>query len=481
MEKPSDLTNTLKFTPDQSIDLSPDKLLKIINNLPGLVYCVRNDDSWTIEFISQGNENLHGCSIKQPIDSSFFHCQNRIHPEDLPHIRKFVDLALDAHKPFQIVFRAKTASGDYKWLYERGSGVYDETGNLIYIVGFAIDFTQRKQAEERLHQEIYRLRSSVLENSGFRSLVGKSIAMQSVYDFIIKSAATDSNVIIYGESGSGKELVAREIHACSKRHQANIVTVNCGAIPESLLEAEFFGYRKGSFTGAVADKEGFIAAANGGTLFLDEVGEISQAMQVKLLRVLQSKEYMPLGSNKPEKVDFRLISATNKDMQTEVKNGNIRKDFYYRIHVLAVNLPPLRNRKEDIPLLVHHFINLKTSGKSAPVFSDKDMIKFLKYDWPGNVRELENAVERHLAMIETDFLSIENFSQQNNDQPINFTSMPDEQSLPKMVEALEKRVIFQTLKKCLWNRSQTAAALGVDRKTLYNKIKAYHLDKLKAQ
>lgn len=462
---------------DHFFDLSRDNLLKIINHLPGMVYCVRNDASWTEMFVSQGSENLHGFSQNPPINASFLHCQNRIHPEDLPRIRQHIDVALEAQKPFQVVFRAKTAEGTYKWLFERGSGIYDEAGVLIYIVGFAIDFTQRKEAEERLHQEIYRLRANVLETSGFRSLVGKSGAMQKVYDFIIKAAATDSNVIIYGESGSGKELVAREIHICSKRSHGNMVTVNCGAIPENLLEAEFFGYQKGAFTGAMADKKGFIAAADGGTLFLDEVGDISQAMQVKLLRVLQSKEYMPLGSNTPRRADFRLISATNKDLQAEMKKGFVRTDFYYRIHVLAVAVPPLRERKEDVPLLVHHFINLKSTDRSAPAFSDNDMMCYRQYDWPGNVRELENVVERHLAMIETDILPMESLSSHEPADSNYSIPVPEGTSLSAMVQSLEKRVIHETLQKYRWNRSRAASALAIDRKTLYNKIKAYGLDR----
>ncbi len=461
---------------DTAFDLSRDNLLKIIHHLPGMVYCVRNDPSWTQEFISQGSEDLHGCAAGPPVNPSFSQCENRIHPEDLPRIRQHIDVALAARKPFQVVFRAKTAEGGYKWLYERGSGVYDTAGDLTHIVGFAIDFTQRKQAEERLHQEIYRLRASVLEKSGFGSLVGKSRAMQRVYDFIIKAGATDSNVIIYGESGSGKELVAREIHHCSRRSRADMVTVNCGAIPENLLESELFGYKKGAFTGAVSDKQGFIAAANGGTLFLDEVGEVSPAMQVKLLRVLQSKEYMPIGSNRPEKADFRLICATNKDLHTEMNQGFIRKDFYYRIHVLAIDLPALRERKDDIPLLVNHFINLKSSDKSAPAFSQIDMEKFQQHDWPGNVRELENAVERQLAMIETDLLPMDPSTPREMERSGTPVSISDKPSLPGMVAALEKRVILDTLQQCRWNRTLTAAVLGIDRKTLYNKIRIFQLD-----
>jgi transcriptional regulator with PAS, ATPase and Fis domain len=229
--------------------------------------------------------------------------------------------------------------------------------------------------------------------------------MQAVYDLILKASASNASVIIFGESGSGKELVARAIHQLSDRRTGNFVAVNCGAIPKDLMEREFFGHLKGAFTGANADKGGFLDSADGGTLFLDEIGEIKQEIQVKLLRVLDGVGYTPLGGIKLKKSNFRVIAATNRDLVKLVKGGRMREDFFYRIRILPIQLPPLRERKEDIPLLIDHFLAVLAKGKQGPMHLPVRVREAMEtYNWPGNVRELQNVLHTYITLGKLDLM-----------------------------------------------------------------------------
>ena len=262
------------------------------------------------------------------------------------------------------------------------------------------DITSRKQAEvallesrENLQKENIRLRSSIRERYRFCDIIGKSQGMQEVYEFILQAADTQANVIIYGESGTGKELVAKAIHEISDRGQKGFVTVHCGAIPETLMESEFFGYKKGAFTGANTDRRGYLDEADGGTLFLDEIGEIGLNMQVKLLRAISRDGYTPVGSNVIKNADVRIIAATNRNLRDLIKKGAMREDFFYRIHILPIYLPPLRERKDDLPLLVDHFLQMY--DRNHPPLPGHVAESLLNYDWPGNVRELQNVLHRY--------------------------------------------------------------------------------------
>lgn len=294
--------------------------------------------------------------------------------------------------------------------------------------------------------------------------------MQDMYESIVNAAETNANAVLYGESGTGKELVAREIHQMSSRKTHMFVAVNCGAIPENIIESEFFGYKKGAFTGAYADKPGYLDFADGGTLFLDEVGEINLNMQVKLLRIIDNGDYIPLGSNVSRKTDVRIIAATNRNLRGLIKEGLIREDFFYRIHIIPIHLPPLRERKEDIPLLIDHF--LKMHGDPRKNVERIQMDQFLDYDWPGNVRELQNVVHRYISMKKLDFSG----SSGTGKNVLQSQPVPEDVGLASLLDSYEKEVIQKTLIKYQWHRGKAAEALGINRKTLFTKIIRYGLD-----
>jgi PAS domain S-box-containing protein len=349
------------------------------------------------------------------------------------------------------------------------------------VIASFLDITARKQAEaalresrEHLQKENIYLRSSIKERYRFGDIIGKSPSMQEVYEFILKAAANPANVIIYGESGTGKELVARAIHEMSDRSVRKFVTVNCGAIPENILESEFFGYKKGAFTGAHANKPGYLDYADGGTLFLDEVGEIGLSMQVKLLRAIEGGGYMPVGSNQIKNSDVRIVAATNRNLKELVKHGQMREDFFYRIHILPIYMPSLRERKEDLPLLIDHFMHMQ--NKHHPPLTGKVMEALHAYDWPGNVRELQNVLHRFLTLKKLDFMGNLPIDKDQIDPLINQEDT-GESGIQSTMETLEKKLIQKILFRHRWHRGRTAQALGINRKTLFMKMKKYGLVK----
>ena len=309
----------------------------------------------------------------------------------------------------------------------------------------------------------------------FGLIIGKSPAMQAVYEQIVNVAATDSNVLICGESGTGKELVAQTIHNLSHRKAKEFVAVNCGAIPESLFESEFFGSRKGAFTGAIMDKQGYFDRAHKGTLFLDEVGELLPAMQVKLLRALQDKEYHALGDAATKSVDVRIIAATNRDMLEQLRQGAIRKDFFYRIRVIVINLPPLRERKEDVPLLIDAFLKEYGDDHNCTTLPPHLVTALCSYHWPGNIRELQNELQRYVVEQRLEFIG----GYHSDGAELPLLSSDDAElegrSLHEIVEACEKHVIARVLEQNQGHTDQTAAMLKIPLRTLYGKIKKYHL------
>jgi transcriptional regulator with PAS, ATPase and Fis domain len=344
------------------------------------------------------------------------------------------------------------------------------------------DITERKLAEESLRQtekhlreENELLRSSLHERYRFGDIIGRSAAMQRVYELILNAAATDANVIIYGESGTGKELVARAIHETSGRKTGSFVPVNCGAIPETLMESEFFGHRKGAFTGAIIDKHGFLDLADGGTLFLDELGEVGQTMQVKLLRVIDGGGYTPIGDSQVKLPDVRIVAATNRDVAEQVRQGAVREDFFYRIHVIPVHLPSLRERKEDIPMLVDHFVEKFGKGRNLPPVPPRIVEMLNAHDWPGNVRELQNTVYRYLTLKTIDFAGAVRRPSAEM-RPGGFPETPaGAGNLEAMVESYEKHLILKSLAREGWQRERTADALGIHRKTLFSKMRKHGL------
>lgn len=305
----------------------------------------------------------------------------------------------------------------------------------------------------------------------FGEMVGKSQVMQPVYKNLIRAAESQENVILYGETGTGKELAARTIFQMSEHHTREFVSVNCGAIQENLFEAQFFGYRKGAFTGADRDTPGYFDQAQGGTLFLDEIGELTLSMQIKLLRVLNDNTYTPVGATTSRTADARIIAATNRELRQLIHVGKIREDFFHRIHVIALEIRPLRQRKNDIPLLIEHFLKQHTPPDAPlPVLPAKILDRFYAYSWPGNVRELFNELRRYLTTGEVELAGRSpTDSPEMNDVPF----LLDGLTLTEAVEAFEQSYITRVLQQHQGQKISAAKALGVDRKTLYNKLKKY--------
>lgn len=339
------------------------------------------------------------------------------------------------------------------------------------------DISWRKTLEtlehktQQLEVENRTLRASLTERHHFGPLIGKSPTMQRVYERIIQAATSDETVIIYGETGSGKELVARTIFDLSKQYTQTFVAVNCGALQESLFESQFFGYRKGAFTGAERNMTGYFDRARGGTLFLDEIGELTPTMQAKLLRVLQDGEYTPLGATEARIADVRIIAASNQELRALKTAGRIREDFFQRIHVLTIDLPPLRYRKMDIPLLTMHFLKQQTSsGETPPLFPPELIERFFDYDWPGNVRELFNELRRYLAIGEVELSGESHLIGQSSDELlVAFEQMTHTEAMT----SFERLLLNRVLEICQGNRSQAARQLELDRRTLQRKLAKY--------
>jgi DNA-binding NtrC family response regulator len=323
--------------------------------------------------------------------------------------------------------------------------------------------------KRRLVTENIQLRQQIEELLVPDDVVGESPAIKKVMEMVNTVAKTDSTVMILGESGTGKELIARAIHSRSSRRYFPIITINCGAYPEGLLESELFGHEKGSFTGAMYRRKGKLEMADKGTLFLDEIGNISEKMQMDLLRVIETKKFTRLGGDKTIDVDFRVISATNKDLEKAMKEGSFREDLYYRLNVFSILLPPVRERRSDIPLIANYFLRkyAESMNKNVAHFSPQAMEMFTRYDWPGNIREMRNVIERATAVAKTNQIQVEDLS-----FPFPAPSTP---SGRESLEEVEKVHIMKILNQTKGNIAQAADILQISRLTLYNKIEKYHL------
>ena len=353
---------------------------------------------------------------------------------------------------------------------------------ILVIINRAIDF-QKLQKENTL------LKMQLKKKYRFKGLIGNSPQMNKIYELIEKVADTDSTILITGESGTGKEVVAKTIHYNSLRTNGPFIPINCAAIPKDLIETEMFGHEKGAFTGATNTRIGRFELANNGTIFLDEIGELEPSLQVKILRVLQEREFERVGGVKTIKVDVRVIAATNRDLEKAVREGKFREDLFYRLNVIPIHMPPLRKRLEDIPLLMDHFIHeiCKKRNRNPLKFSKEAMDCLLEYRWPGNVRELENLIERLSILVSGDIVSIsdlpERFIKKCIPDEMESSSCLQEQSVPaitipqdgmnlnKVVDEVERSLIMQALEKTGWIKSKAANVLGLNRTTLIEKMK----------
>ncbi len=356
-------------------------------------------------------------------------------------------------------------------------GVYDyiikpvEMDIMIRMVERALEHSRLKSENERLHRELGR-------QYGLESLVGKSARMLEVYGLVHRVAQGTTTVLLRGESGTGKELVARAVHYASSRRNEAFVVVSCAALPETLLESELFGHEKGAFTGALGQKPGLFELADGGTLFLDEIGDLSAATQTKLLRVVQEKEFQRVGGTTPIRVDVRFVSATNRDLEEGVRKGSFREDLYYRINVVPIDLPPLRERREDIPLLAKHFLDKHRGQSGVKHISEEAMDLLKRYGWPGNVRELENAVERGIVLCDGDALVAGDLP-----DPLRAPPAAEEEartmeglSLKKAKDRFEASFVKHALERTRGNVSLAARTIGLSRRHFYEKLKVLGLD-----
>jgi two-component system, NtrC family, response regulator AtoC len=341
---------------------------------------------------------------------------------------------------------------------------------------------QRSLDHCRLLRENTKFREELKSKDEWSPLVGSSPAMLEVYKLVARVSESKSTVLLQGESGTGKELIARAIHGNSPRRDKPFVPVNCGALPDTLLESEMFGYEKGAFTGAVGTKTGLFESANGGTLFLDEVGELGQALQVKLLRVMQDHEVRRVGGTHSIKVDVRIIAATNRDLEQFVKEGKFRDDLFYRLNVVRITLPSLTERQEDIPMLAHHFLQKCAAGTTTAVrgFHPDTMDILKRYRWPGNVRELENAIERAVSLSHGPLLTPDDLPAAIHQVPIRADAKPESPEATEPVcltlEEVEKRHLLRVLKETKGNKVKASKILGIDRRTLYRMAERFGLD-----
>lgn len=358
---------------------------------------------------------------------------------------------------------------------KRGAFYFFEKPIFSNLERFITIIRQALKTQE-MEREIDFLRKEVSEKYSFPNIIGNHPKMFEVFEIIRRVAETDTTILIQGESGTGKDLIAKTIHYNSLRKENPLVTLNCGALTESLLTSELFGHTKGAFTGAIKDTIGRFQAADGGTLVLDEIGEIPINLQKALLRVIEEKEFERVGDNRSIKVDVRIISATNRNLQQEVVKGNFREDLYYRLSIVPIRIPPLRERVSDIPLLVNHFLKKYHKGKDSTIRMEPEVVEQLKtFSWPGNIRELANTIQQMMVLCRKNTITIDDLPPQLFSKEDNIKKKEGKIDLSKMVSGLEKKWILNKLKETDWNQEKAAKLLGITRKMLTNRINKYHI------
>lgn len=458
---------------ERNIRESERRLSTLMNNLPGMAYrIVKDDNGWHVEFVSQGCGQIFGYEPSYFIGRDAMDLKRLIHPDDLSRVVDKILSAVAGMTAFSNEYRIISAEDETKWVFDKAEVVSRHTDGSRCIEGFMADFTVYKKMEEKLKNENLVLRSTMRDRSRFQGIIGRCQAMQDVFELILKAATTEDNVFVSGESGTGKELVAQAIHKLSDRKDSSFVAVNCAAIPENLIESEFFGTARGAFTGANADKKGYLEAAEGGTLFLDEIGDISPSLQVKLLRAIDGGGFSPVGSRRIVHPNIRIIAASNKDLEKLVDSGNMRQDFFFRIHVIPIHLPPLRERGDDLFLLINHFLKLYSTTGSITALTGQDLETLRNHHWPGNIRELQNVLKRYIALKSLRFMKIPHSQREELTPSVDTIKMTDADSLKHAAVQFEKKLIQSTLDQARWNKTQAAKLLGVSRKTLFRKMKA---------
>ncbi len=472
---------------EEQIRTSERNLRTTIDTIPAHVFSALPDGS--IDFFSRSWFDYSGLSPEAILGWDWTAV---VHPEDRERVVEKWRESLASGEPRESEHRIRQVNGEYRWFLARNSALRDEKGQIIRWYGVLVDIENQKRTEARLRQaldEIKKLqnqlskenivlREEVDRTSMFEEIVGASPALKAVLARIDKVAPTDSIVFITGETGTGKELVARAIHKRSPRSSRAFVSVNCAAIPAPLIASELFGHEKGAFTGAHQRRLGRFELAEGGTIFLDEIGELPMETQIALLRVLQDQKFERLGGNQPIRANARVITATNRDLQAATAAGSFRSDLFYRLNVFPIEIPPLRERQEDIPILVQYFIHRYASklGKQIRSASRKTMDLLQSYSWPGNIRELQNVIERSIIVCDTEQFSVdEHWLGRASCQ-----AQPGGQPLPDMLVIQTKEMIEAALAESggrVSGQSGAAAKLGVPASTLESKIKSLKINK----
>jgi PAS domain S-box-containing protein len=403
------------------------------------------------------------------------------HPEDLERLREERQVAFARGKPFELEQRALGKDGNYRWFLARFNPLRDDQGNIIRWYATGTDIDDRKRAEERMRDENLALREQIDQAFMFEEIVGTSPGLQGVLSRVTKVAPTDSSVLISGETGTGKELVARAIHKRSRRSQRAFVSVNCAALAPSLIASELFGHEKGAFTGAMQRRLGRFELANGGTIFLDEIGEVPLDTQVALLRVLQEREFERVGGTQPVKIDVRIIAATNRDLEAAVANGTFRADLYYRLNVFPIQVPALRERQDDVLMLLEYFVHrfAQKMGKHFKKIDKRTVELFRSYPWPGNIRELQNVVERSVIVSSGAVFSVDAAWLSKDSRRVSLPQQPEPADANE--DARRERQIIEDALAASRGRvsgaNGAAARLRVSPSTLENRIKKLRIRK----
>jgi PAS domain S-box-containing protein len=468
----SDVTTTKEA--EERIRQSERELRQVVEAIPALILVLTPDgdplyaNEQLLEYTGLTREDVHTGNFRERV----------FHPSDMERLRDERREALARGAPFELEQRARRKDGQYRWFLNRFSPLRDDKGHVIRWYATGTDIHDRKQAEERVQNENLALREEIDKTSMFEEIVGSSPVLRAVLARVAKVAPTDSTVLITGETGTGKELVARAIHKRSPRAARAFVSLNCSAVPPALIASELFGHEKGAFTGAAQRRLGRIELADGGTLFLDEVGELPAEMQVALLRVLQEREFERVGGNQSIRAEVRVIAAANRDLQAAIGAGAFRSDLYYRLNVFPIEMPPLRQRQEDIPLLVEYFIDryARKAGKKFRGVPRRTMELLGGYPWPGNIRELQNVIERSVIVCDTDDFSVDKSWLSHE----ALQTRPARQPLAEKLATDEKAMIEAALEESkgrVAGPSGAAAKLGIPRQTLDSKIKALGINK----
>ena len=444
------------------------ELRRIVDLIPQIIFVIRPDG--VPLYANQVAHDYTGITPEELPRTGF---GSRLsHPEDVERLRTIRQEFLSRGLPFELEGRMLGKDGGYRWFLLRYNALWDEQGKVVRWYVTATDIHDRKHAEEKIQNENLALREEIDRSSMFEEIVGSSAALRGVLAQVTKVAPTDSTVLILGETGTGKELIARAIHKRSSRSTRAFIRVNCAAIPASLIASELFGHEKGAFTGAVQRRLGRFEAADGGTIFLDEIGDLPAELQIALLRVLQEREIERVGSSHSIAVDVRVLAATNRHLEGAVEHGTFRQDLYYRLNVFPIQVPPLRERVDDIPMLVEYLIEryAKKAGKSIRTIKKHTLELFQAYDWPGNVRELQNVIERAVVLCDGETFSIDESWLKVQPAVQGPTLAAGEKSLIEAALAASHGRIS--------GLSGAAAKLGIPRQTLESKIKALRIDKL---